>query len=128
MREFKCASLGNNCTWKHIAQTEELLADVVALHLRDVHGMKAVSQDMVGKVKSLFSNPPPVEAKAAEGLVLKEFRCQDIGHTCSWRYIAQTEELIADGVALHAREVHNVKEFTPELMTKVKNSLHEWKG
>ena len=47
MREFKCASLGNNCTWKHIAKTEELLADVVALHLRDVHGMKAVSQDMV---------------------------------------------------------------------------------
>jgi predicted small metal-binding protein len=30
MRTFACKSLGNNCTWKHIARTEELLADVVA--------------------------------------------------------------------------------------------------
>jgi predicted small metal-binding protein len=128
MREFRCASLGNNCTWKHIAKTEELLADVVAVHLRDVHGMKALSQDMLGKVKNFFSNPSPVEAKEAEGLVLKEFRCQDIGQKCSWKYIAQTEELIADGVAVHAREAHGIKEFSPEMMAKVKNSLHEWKG
>ncbi len=128
MREFRCASLGNNCTWKHIAKTEELLADMVAVHLRDVHGMKALSPETVGKVKNFFSNPTPVDAKEAEALVLKEFRCQDIGQKCSWRYIAQTEELIADGVAVHAREAHGITEFTPEMMTKVKNSVHVWKG
>ena len=128
MREFKCASLGNNCTWKHVAKTEELLTDVVALHLRDVHGMNALSPDILGKVKNLFSNPSPMDAEKAEGLVLKEFRCQDIGQKCSWKYIAQTEELIADGVAVHAREAHGIREFSPEMMTKVKNSLHEWKG
>lgn len=128
MREFRCASLGNNCTWKHIAKTEELLADVAAVHLRDVHGMKALTPDMLGKVKNFFSNPSPMDAKEAEVLVLKEFRCQDIGQKCSWKYIAQTEELIADGVAVHAREAHGIKEFSPEMMAKVKNSLHEWKG
>ncbi len=128
MREFRCASLGNNCTWKHIAKTEELLADVVAVHLRDVHGMYALTPDILGKVKNLFSNPSPVDAEKAEGLVLKEFRCQDIGQKCSWKYIAQTEELIADGVAVHAREAHGIKEFSPEMMTRVKNSVHEWKG
>lgn len=128
MREFKCASLGNKCKWKHIAKTEELLADIVAVHLRDAHGVKAVSTDMLGKIKNAFSNPSPAEAAAAEGLVLKEFKCKDLGMACDWSYIAQTEELLADGVAVHAREAHGIKEFSHEMMTKVKNLAHEWKG
>jgi predicted small metal-binding protein len=128
MREFKCASLGNKCNWKHIARTEELLADIVAVHLRDVHGVTAISADMVGKIKNVFSNPSPADAAAAERLVLKEFKCKDLGMTCDWRYIAQTEELLADGVAVHARSAHGIKEFTPEMMTKVKNLAHEWNG
>ncbi len=127
MRKFTCKSLGNGCTWKHVAKTEELLADVVALHLRDVHDMKALTPEMIGKIKNLFSNPSPADAKAAEGLVLKEFTC-DLGPKCTWHYIAQTEELIADGVAVHAREAHGIREFTPELKVKVENALHEWKG
>jgi predicted small metal-binding protein len=128
MREFKCASIGNKCSWKHIAKTEELLADVVAVHLRDVHGMKSLTTEMVGKIKNAFSNPAPLDAAQAEGLVMKEFKCKDLGYSCDWRYIAQTEELIVDGVAVHTREVHGIKDFTPELKTKVENSLHLWKG
>jgi predicted small metal-binding protein len=37
-----------------------------------------------------------------------------------------TEELIVDGAAVHARETHGIREFSPEMMAKVKNSLHEW--
>jgi predicted small metal-binding protein len=128
MKEFKCASLGNKCTWKHIAKTEELLADVAAVHLRDVHGMKALTTDMVGKIKNAFSNPDPIDAAKAEGLEMKEFMCKDLGYSCNWKYIAQTEELIADGVAVHAREAHGIREFTPELKAKVEKSLHLWKG
>jgi len=128
MREFKCASLGHKCNWKHIAKTEELLADVAAIHLRDVHGMTSLSAEMIGKIKNSFSNPTPVEAKKSEGLVLKEFNCKDLGHACNWKYIAQTEELIVDGVAVHAREAHNIKEFTSELAAKVKQLAHEWRG
>jgi predicted small metal-binding protein len=127
MREFKCADLGNKCTWKHIAKTEELLADIAAVHLRDVHGVKAVSSELLGKIKNAFSKPSPVEEAAAEGLVMKEFKCKDLGMACDWSYIAQTEELMADGVAVHARTAHGIKEFTPELITKVKNLSHEWK-
>ena len=128
MREFTCASLGNKCTWKHIARTEELLADVVAVHLRDVHGMKALSTEMVGKIKNAFKNPSPVDAERAEALVMKEFKCRDLGYSCTWRYIAQTEDLIADGVAVHTREAHGIKEFTAEMKTKVEYSLQAWKG
>jgi predicted small metal-binding protein len=128
MIQFRCSRLGNRCNWKHIAKTEELLADMVAVHLRDVHGMTALNAEMVGKIKRTFSNPSPLEAKEAESLVLKEFKCSDIGYKCNWKYIAQTEELIVDGVAVHAREAHGITEFTPELKTKVANSLHEWRG
>jgi predicted small metal-binding protein len=128
MREFKCASLGNHCSWKHIAKTEELLADVVAVHLRDVHGMNALSTEMVVKIKNNFSNPAPLEALKAEGLVMKEFNCKDLGYSCNWKYIAQTEELIADGVAVHTREVHGIKDFTPEMKVKVEKALRLWKG
>ncbi len=49
--------MGNNCTWKHTAKTEELLADVAALHLREVHGMKSLTPDLVAKIKNLSTNP-----------------------------------------------------------------------
>lgn len=127
MKEFACRSLGNNCTWKHIARTEELLADMAAVHLRDVHGTTALTSDMVGKIKNAFSNPSPIEEKEAEALVLKEYRC-DLAPKCTWHYIAQTEELIADGVAVHAREAHGIREFTPEMKVRVENALHLWRG
>jgi len=128
MREFKCASLGNECTWKYIAKTEELLADVAAIHLRDVHGVTALSADTVGKIKNAFTNSPQVEVKEPEDLVMKEFLCKDLGHACTWKYIAQTEDLIVDGVAVHVREAHGIREFSQELKAKVENSLHLWKG
>jgi len=129
MREFACRSLGYNCGWKHIARTEELLMDVVALHLRDVHEVTDLTQDMVGRIKHIFASSEQVDLPSMnEEPILKEFKCSDLGMNCGFRYIAQTEELITDGVALHAREVHGITEFTSELKVKVANSLHTWKG
>jgi predicted small metal-binding protein len=125
MREFRCESLGNNCSWKHIA-TEELLTDMVALHLRDVHGVQALDSDMVGRIKNLFTYPTKADAAAAADLVMKEYNC-DISPECTWRYIAMTEELIADGAAVHAREAHGIREFSPEMIAHVKKSIRESK-
>lgn len=127
MKEFACASLGNKCNWKHVAKTEELLADVAAIHLRDVHGMRELRPDMLGKIKNLFTAPTGADAARSADLVLKEYNC-DMDPECTWRYIAMTEELITDGAAVHAREAHGIREFTPEMMAKVKKSSHEWKG
>ena len=126
MREFKCEHMGYQCTWRHIAKTEELLANMAAVHLRDVHSIKEVSPDMLGKIKNLFTKPSESDVARMEIAVLKEYTC-DMGAGCSWRYIAMTEELIVDGAAIHAREVHGIKTFTPEMVARVKNSAHEWK-
>lgn len=126
MREFRCESLGNKCGWKHVA-TEELLADMVALHLRDVHGVQALDSDMVGKIKNLFTYPTESDAAGAADTVMKEYNC-DMDPECAWRYIAMTEELIADGAAVHAREAHGITEFSPEMIARVKRSIHPWTG
>lgn len=126
MREFRCASLGNECTWKHIG-TEELLTDMVALHLRDVHGVQAIDSETVGRIKNLFTYPTEADAAAAADLVMKEYNC-DRGPECSWRYIAMTEELIAEGAAVHARKRHGIRNFTQEMIAKVKSSIHIWGG
>ncbi len=125
MREIKCASLGYTCKWKHIANTEELLADITAIHLRDVHGVKAISPDMLGKIKNAFTPPSEVDAAEFVDFKTKVYNC-DIGPNCSWRYIAMTEELIVDAAAVHAREAHDIKEFSPDMIAKVKKGAHEW--
>ncbi len=127
MKEFACASLGNKCSWKHVARTEELLADVAAIHLRDVHGVQEVGPDILGRIKNLFTPAAGFDAAGSAEPVLKEYNC-DMDRRCTWRYIAMTEELIADGAAVHAREAHGIKEFTPEMIARVKNSAHVWEG
>ncbi len=125
MREFKCESLGNKCSWRHVAKTEELLADITAIHLRDVHGVREVSPDMLGKIKNLFLFPETQDTPEEAEPVLKEYNCT-MGPKCSWRYIAMTEDLIADGVAVHARDVHGIREFSPEMVARVKQAAHAW--
>ncbi|MDA8423605.1 MAG: DUF1059 domain-containing protein [Nitrospiraceae bacterium] len=59
---------------------------------------------------------------------MKAASCKNLGFDCGFRYIAQTEELIADGIAMHAREAHGIMEFSPEMSTRVKSMAHDWKG
>ncbi|HET7318504.1 MAG TPA: DUF1059 domain-containing protein, partial [Nitrospirota bacterium] len=102
---------------------------VVAIHLRDVHNVPSLTQEMVGNIKQAFSKAEPIAVPPEQDkLVLKEVSCKDLGMNCGFRYIAQTEELIADGVAVHAREAHGINVFTAEMATKVKNLAHPWKG
>ena len=125
-KEFSCRSVGNDCSWKHVAKTEELLLDAAALHLRDVHGIKALGVDMVGKIRKSFMKPSSAVEFETDNPVMKEFRCRDIGMSCNWKYLSQTEELLVDGAAVHAREAHGIKEFTPEMIAAVKKSAHVW--
>ena len=129
MRELTCRSLGHDCGWKHTARTEELLTDVAAIHLRDVHGVSALTQEMVGTIKHAFHNGEPVDARKEDSKPeLKVAYCRDLGLDCGFKYIAQTEELIADGIAMHAREAHGIMEFSSEMAVKVKSLAQAWKG
>jgi predicted small metal-binding protein len=126
-KEFYCRSVGHNCSWKHVARTEDLLLDAAALHLRDVHGETALDKERIARIRKAFLKPTTVIETTSDIPVMKEFRCKDIGMKCDWKYFAQTEELIVDGAAVHARDAHGITEFTPEMIAKVKSAIHEMK-
>ena len=127
MKEFKCTSFGLTDGWKHRARTDDLLLDTVAVHLHEIHGMKALSQEMLAKIRNAFTVVEAREAARDEDLILREYTC-DRDPACTWRYIAQTEDLIVDGVALHDREKHGVREFTPEMAARVKKAIHPYES
>jgi predicted small metal-binding protein len=58
---------------------------------------------------------------AAADLVLQEYNC-DHDPECTWRYIAQTEDLIVEGAPAHARDKHRIGEFTHAMAEKVKKT------
>jgi predicted small metal-binding protein len=122
--EIRCSDLGNpECSWKAVSNTEDRLVDYAAVHARDHHGVKEFSQEMIATVKNKVGEPVDLHEDDGEP-EMREYHCPD----CSWRYIAQTEALIADAAALHAREEHNVTVFTEEMITGVKNNLQLWSG
>ncbi len=56
---------------------------------------------------------------------MKKVRCRDVGFDCDHTIEAQTEAEIMARVAEHAREVHGLTDITPEILTTVKNAIHE---
>ena len=127
MKSFACKDYGYDCSWRHIERTEDLLADMAAVHFRDVHGVKEAGPETLTKIKNAFTEVSPVEAARAGNLMVKQYQCT-LAPGCTFRYIAQTEDLLVDGAAIHAREAHGIREFTPEMMAKVKKSAIPWKG
>lgn len=121
--EVKCSDLGHaDCGWKAVSNTEDKLSDYVALHMRDHHGVHEFTQEMIAEVKRLGKViSPPETGKDPD---MKEYRCPE----CGWRYIAQTEDLIADAAAVHARDKHSVTTFTQEMISEVKKNLTLWSG
>ena len=104
MRTFKCASVIDDCNVVLTAKTEELLADMAALHVRDVHGMTEITPDMVGKIKNLFASPTSVDAAGSVDRIFEEYNC-DRDPQCTWRYIAQAEAIITGRGTPHLQEV-----------------------
>lgn len=127
MKSFACKDYGFDCSWRHIARTGDLLTDMVVLHFRDAHGVKEALPETLTKIRNAFTDVSSVEAAKASDLRVKQYQCS-LAAGCTFKYIAQTEELLVDGVAVHAREAHGIREFPPELIAKVKKEAIPWLG
>ena len=104
MRQFSCESMGNNCNVVLMAPTEERLLEMVSLHLRDVHGMTAISQDMAGKIKQLFVNHTAPEAAYVVDRIFEKYNCNS-DPECTWRYIAAAEIILKGDKSAHKKEL-----------------------
>ena len=121
--EIRCRELGHEeCNWHAVSNTEDKLVDFVAVHARDHHGITDFTQEMIATVKNRLGTIVAEAGESEEEPVMREYHCTK----CDWKYIAQTEDLIVDAVALHARDVHDVREFTKEMGHKVTQRLTDW--
>jgi predicted small metal-binding protein len=55
--------------------------------------------------------------------VAKELRCGDVMPGCNFVASGATEDEVLKKAAQHAKEKHNVKELTPDLVMKVKAAM-----
>jgi len=55
----------------------------------------------------------------------KVLRCRDVGFDCPGVIKANTEQEVLKLAAEHAKTVHNLKEVTPEIVSKIKSVIKE---
>ena len=104
MKQFSCAAMGNNCNVVLTAPTEERLMEMASLHLREVHGMTAISQDAVGKIKQLFVNRTSPDAASVVDRIFETYNCNS-DPDCTWRYIAEAETILTGDRSAHSKEL-----------------------
>ena len=55
----------------------------------------------------------------------RELHCNDLMPGCGYVAKGSTDEEVIKQAAEHAREVHDIREITPELAAKVKSAIRE---
>jgi predicted small metal-binding protein len=104
MKQFSCADLGNNCNVVLMAQTEERLAELASLHLREVHEMISIPQDAVAQIKQLFINRATPDAAYVVDRIFEKYNCES-DPECTWRYIAEAERILTGNGTVHSMEL-----------------------
>jgi predicted small metal-binding protein len=104
MKQFSCSSLTSGCNVVLTAPTEERLTEKVSLHLREVHGMTAISQDIVGRIKRNMVNRSMQAAASVVDRILEKYNCEG-DPECTWRYIAEAEMILTGDTSAHGDEL-----------------------
>ncbi len=104
MKQFSCSDLGTGCNVVLTAPTEERLAEVISLHAREVHGMQALPQDMIGQIKQKMVNKTTADAAYVVDRIFEKYNCKS-DPECSWRYISEAELILTGKPSVHEKEL-----------------------
>jgi len=104
MKEFSCASVVRNCKGVLKAQTEERLVELVALHLRERHGMLSIPPEKIAQIKQSFTSPAKSDSAYVVDRIFEKYNCNS-DPECTWRYIAQAETILTGRERVHEREL-----------------------
>jgi predicted small metal-binding protein len=100
MKEFHCKDIGEACKTVLKARTEERLVELAAIHLRDIHGMAMLSQEMTGRIKNLFIDRTTKDAARVVDRIFEKYNCSGEPE-CSWRFITEAETILKSGTPKH---------------------------
>jgi len=104
MKQVFCSSLGNKCNVVLTAATEERLAEMVSLHLRDAHGVLAIPQELVARIKQKMVSRSKPDAAYVVDRIFEKYNCNG-DPKCTWRYIAEAEMILTGNKSVHAKEL-----------------------
>ncbi len=104
MKEFECRRMGHSCDEVLTARTEERLADLVSVHLREAHAVSSISPEAVAKIKNLFVNRATEDAANVADGIFEKYNCSGEPE-CTWRYIAEAEMILNGGKLTHEHEL-----------------------
>jgi predicted small metal-binding protein len=93
MKEFSCASIGVDCKTTFKAPTDERLLEMISVHAREIHGMNAIPEDMLAKIRNHFVNRATADAAYVVDRIFEKYNC-DKDPECTWRYIAEAESIL----------------------------------
>jgi predicted small metal-binding protein len=54
---------------------------------------------------------------------MASFKCKDLGMKCGFEVKDENQAELMEVIALHAEKSHNMKEFPPDMMEKVKKAI-----
>jgi predicted small metal-binding protein len=54
---------------------------------------------------------------------MASFKCKDMGMKCRFEVKDENEDELKEMVALHAKKSHNITEFSPDMMEKMKKAI-----
>jgi hypothetical protein len=63
------------------------------MHLREVHGVKEVDLDLLGKIRTSFTFPTPGDAAEKADIIMHKYNCES-DPDCSERFKSAMEDLI----------------------------------
>jgi len=92
MKVFSCSSMVANCKATMKAETEERLAEMAAVHLRENHGMMSIPPEKMAEIRKLFTSPALSDSTYVVDRIFEKYNC-DRDPECSWRYIAAAEAI-----------------------------------
>jgi predicted small metal-binding protein len=104
MKEFSCASIGVNCKTTLTAPTDEKLLELVSSHARERHGMTAIPEDMLGKIRNHFVNRAPSDAAYVVDRIFEKYNCNKEPE-CTWRFITEAEMILTGKPSIHEKEL-----------------------
>jgi predicted small metal-binding protein len=104
MKQFECSKLGNNCNVVLTAPTEERLVEMASLHLREVHEMASIPQDLIGRIKQNMVSRSMSDAAYVVDGIFEKYNCSS-DPDCTWRYIAEAEIILTGSVRPHMNEL-----------------------
>lgn len=54
---------------------------------------------------------------------MPEFKCKDLGMDCPFEAEAWTQGSLMKKISQHAADVHNMKDISPDTLTKIKAAI-----